>query len=185
MPHRLPPLPAPTTPILLHALSGLGKSTLAARYPQVTHDTDTDLDAMLVDVFPELQGRARRIAWRTLARRQPWHDHTSDDFHRWSAGRRLLIERIVRRLRAPTPCMVLTNLLIVPWPVVRYHGVTLGRYADHWRLIERDADNGQDEAINARLAGFAPLRRLPPGRFLADEPDIMRWLEQASAARDV
>ena len=176
----LPPLPPATGTILVHALSGLGKSTLAERYPSVTHDTDVDLDATLAEVFPALQGRARRIAWRALARQQPWRDHTAPDFTRWARGRRALVARIRQRVEHPGPCMVFTNLLMLPLPIARHHGVELGRYAEHWHCIARDPDNHQDEALNARLEGFAPLRRLPPGRFLADEPEIVRWLDEAS-----
>lgn len=174
-----PPLPPPTAPVLIFALSGLGKSTLCARHPDHTYDTDTALDAALADCFPAHPPSTRRIAWRALARTRPWCTPDHPDFHRWATTRRRLVAEILAVLHDPTPRLVLTNMTLVPWTYARYYGMTLGSYHRHWAGLARMADNEQEEARNAHLEGFAPLVRLPPGRFISDEPDLIAWLEGA------
>ncbi|MCB9542285.1 MAG: hypothetical protein H6703_07555 [Myxococcales bacterium] len=178
------PLPPPVAPALVFALSGLGKSTLCARYPDVCHDTDTTFDAALAACFPALTGRReRRIAWRALARARPWERPETPAFRQWATTRCALVGGIVAALRAPGPRLVLTNMLLVPWPYARYYGVTLGGYGSHWAALSRVADNAQDEAANAHLEGFAPRVRLPPGCFVSDEPELIAWLEGARRFR--
>lgn len=178
---RVDPLPPADRPALVFALSGLGKSTLCARHPAHTHDTDVALDAALARCFPAISAvRARRVAWRALAQRRPWTTPDDPDFARWAETRRAFVDAIVAVLRDPTPRLVLTNMLLVPWPYARYYGVELGRYREHWAGLDRSADNAQDEARNAHLEGFSPLVRLPPGRFLSDDPALCAWLEEAA-----
>jgi GTPase SAR1 family protein len=164
--------------ILIFALSGLGKTTLCQRFPAVTYDTDIAFDAALALAFPDLAPDARYIAWRSLARSEPWRDQASSAFHRWASTRRRFIADILAVLNDSQPRLVLTNLSIVPWQYRAYFGIELGRYEEHWRLLERDADNAQTEASNSRLEGFAPLVRLQPGQYLSGNPVVSRWVDE-------
>jgi len=154
--------------VLIFALSGLGKTTLCKRFPAVTYDTDVAFDTALALAFPDLAPDARYTAWRSLARTAPWQDHASAAFQVWASTRRRFIADILAVLNDSRPRLVLTNLSILPWPYRAYFGIALGRYEEHWRSLDRNADNAQTEASNSHLEGFAPLIRLPPGQFLSD-----------------
>ena len=163
--------------VLVFALSGLGKTTLCRLYPLVTYDTDIAFDAALALAFPALAANDRYAAWRTLARSQPWRDRTGASFRVWADTRRRFTDDILAVLSAPESRLVLTNLDFLPWPYRAYYGIELGRYEEHWRFLDRAADNEQIEASNARLEGFSPLVRVPPGRFLADDSLITGYLD--------
>lgn len=165
-------------PILVYALSGLGKSALCRRFPHRTADTDTNLDAVLAPEFPDLTPPSRRVAWRALARSEPWCRRQSVDFQRWARVRRALIREIVAVLTSSEPRLVLTNMTLVPWPYAAYYGVQLGGYMAHWSQINRDRNNSQEEAWNNRLEGYYPLVRVEPGTFLGEREEIIAWLTQ-------
>lgn len=162
---------------LAYALSGLGKSWLCAQYPDLVCDTDAALDAALATTWRDGTVPERRRRWRALAQTRPWHRPDGDDFACWHRTRRTLFEGISALLEAPGPRLVLTNLLDIPWPYWRYFGVERGRYTSHWATLVRSADNGQSEADNARLEGYAPCVRLPVGTFLAQHTDITAFVE--------
>lgn len=162
--------------VLIFALSGLGKSTLCLRFPDLTYDTDLAFDDALATAFPAMDLQERHRAWRRLARSEPWQDASTADFQTWASTRRRFVADVVAVLESPKPRLVLTNLTLLPWRYHAYYGIELGRLREHWRCLDRTADNDQTEASNNRLEGYSPLVRLPPGRFLADVPDLQRLL---------
>ena len=164
-------------PILIFALSGLGKSTLCARFPALTYDTDVAFDDALSTAFPKLSREDRYKAWRKLAQSEPWRDSDRSAFRLWAETRRRFVADILAVLEAPKPVLVLTNLNFLPWKYRAYYGVELGQYEAHWRGLDRVGDNGQTEASNNRLEGFSPLVRLPAGRFLSDDPLILQIID--------
>lgn len=157
--------------LLIHALSGLGKSTLAEAHPTLVCDADEFLYAAVANAFPALDPRARLRAWRDLCQRRPWVIG-GDELALWASVRRAAYAPVVEVMRAGTYRLVLTSLLDPPWLVSAYYGVSRGSYLAHLRLVGREVDNQQSEAMNDRLDGYAPLFRLAPGKFLADQPEI-------------
>jgi hypothetical protein len=156
---------------LVYAVSGLGKTTLATAHPREVADADQFLYRAVAQAFPELDARARLRAWRELCARQPWVDG-GDALARWAAVRRSFVEPILEIMHRGAYPLVVTSLLDLPWPVRAYYGVERGRYVEHLGLAGRATDNGQNEAMNERLEGYAPLIRLAPGAFLGDQPEI-------------
>lgn len=175
---------APQRPLLLFALSGLGKSALCERFPDVTYDTDTALDSALAALFPDEAPSRRRVSWRALTRSTPWGDHATPAFRHWASARRRMVSEILGQLRRERPVLVLTNMMLVPWPYAAYYGLELGTYEEHWASLARVADNDQVESRNNKLEGFAPLVRMKPGEFLSDRPEIVGWLERAASEAD-
>lgn len=170
-----------TGPVLVFALSGMGKSTLAAAHPDVVLDADHFLYGAVELGFPELEPRARLVAWRKLCRTRPWQEG-GEDLERWARVRRAFREPMMEALRAGPYRLVLTSLLDPPWAVSAFYGVEQGRYLEHMRLAGRETDNRQSEAMNDRLEGYSPLRRLPAGSFLGDQPEIVALLEGGLAS---
>lgn len=163
-------------PVLIHAISGLGKSTLAARHPLRVFDADEFLYAAVQSAFPRLHPRARLRAWRDLCQRRPWITG-GEELQLWAFVRRATHAPIVDLLRAGTTRLVVTSLLDPPWMVSAFYGVEHGSYLAHLRLVGREVDNQQSEAMNDRLDGYAPLVRVTPGTFLADRKEIKALLE--------
>ena len=166
--------------VLVHALSGLGKSTLAAAHPSCVLDADTFLYEAVALGFPDLDPRARLRAWRDLCRRRPWASG-GEDLARWAAVRRALVEPFVAAMAAGPHRLVVTSLFDPPWFVSAHYGVERGRYREHLRLAGREEDNEQSEAMNDRLEGYTPLVRLPPGRFLSEQPEILAVVHGSEA----
>ena len=171
---RTPALTAarPGGPVLVYAVSGLGKSTLAAAHPARVLDADTFLYDAVALGFPDLDPRARLRAWRDLCRRRPWVEG-GEVLARWAAIRLALVEPFVAAMTHGTHPLVVTSLLDPPWLVSAYYGVERGRYLAHLRLAGREADNRQSEAMNDRLEGYAPLVRVPAGSFLGERGEIL------------
>ncbi len=169
----------PGAPVLIYALSGLGKSTLAAAHPQEVRDADDLLYAAVAAGFPELDPRARLRAWRELCHRRPWMEG-GDDLLLWAAVRRAFIEPFVDAMREGAHRLVVTSLIDPPWLVSAYYGVERGGYLAHLRAAGRDADNRQSEAMNDRLEGYSPLVRLAPGAFLEDREEIQAVIGTAN-----
>lgn len=166
-------LPArPGGPVLVYAVSGLGKSTLAEAHPSQVLDADTFLYDAVAGGFPDLDARARLRAWRELCQRRPWLEG-GEALALWASVRRAFVEPFVAAMRGGPHALVVTSLLDPPWLVSAYYGVERGRYMEHLRLAGRAADNRQSEAMNDRLDGFAPLVRVPAGSFLGERPEIL------------
>lgn len=165
--------------ILVFALSGLGKSTLARAHPDRVLDADTFLYAAVAEGFPDLQPRARLRAWRALCATRPW-DEGGAALDLWAATRRAIVEPFVAAMRAGTHPLVLTSLLDPPWAVGAHYAVERGRYVEHLRRAGRAMDNSQSEAMNERMEGYSPLIRLPPGTFLGERPEIQAILRGGS-----
>jgi hypothetical protein len=168
----------PGGPVLLYAVSGLGKSTLAATFPTRVLDADTLLYDAVALGFPDLEPRARLSAWRELCRRGPWVEGGAE-LARWAAVRRAFVEPFVAAMASGSHPLVVTSLLDPPWLVSAYYGVERGRYMDHLRLAGREADNRQSEAMNDRLEGYPPLVRMPAGSFLGDRPEVLAVIRGA------
>jgi hypothetical protein len=168
----------PGGPVLVHAVSGLGKSTLAAAHPSRVLDADTFLYEAVALGFPDLDPRARLRTWRELCRRRPWVEGGAD-LDRWAAVRRAFVEPFVAAMASGTHPLVVTSLLDPPWLVSAYYGVERGRYMEHLRLAGREADNRQSETMNDRLEGYPPLVRLPAGSFLGERPEILAVIRGA------
>ncbi len=167
-------------PRLVHALSGLGKSTLAALHPGRVCDADEFLYAAVAVAFPKLEPRARLRAWRELCQRRPWTSG-GEDLALWASVRRATYAPIVDVMQAGTARLVVTSLLDPPWMVAAFYGVERGGYLAHLRLVGRDVDNQQSEAMNDRLEGYGPLVRVAPGSFLADRDEIKALLGGGAA----
>lgn len=166
-------LPArPGGPVLAQAVSGLGKTTLAAAYPTRVLDADRFLYEAVASGFPHLAPRARLRAWRELCRQRPWDDGGEELAH-WAAVRRRFLEPFVAAMRDGRHALVLTSLLDPPWLVSAYYGIERGRYMEHLRLAGRSTDNHQSEGLNDRLEGYAPLVRLAPGSFIGMRPEVL------------
>ncbi len=161
--------------LLVYAISGLGKSTLAAAFPGQVLDADTFLYGAVQRGFPDLSPRARLPAWRDLCQRRPWVDGGAE-LARWAAIRRAFVEPFVAAMQTGAHPLVVTSLLEPPWHVSRYYGVEKGRYLEHLRAAGRVSDNQQTEAMNNRLDGYSPLVRVPAGSFLGAQPEIRALL---------
>ncbi|MFT5685542.1 MAG: hypothetical protein ACI8RZ_006496 [Myxococcota bacterium] len=169
------PKPArPGGPVLIHAISGLGKSTLTAMHPGV-FDADVLLYAAVAEAFPKLEPRAQLRAWRALCQRMPWIEGGTE-LAQWAVIRRAFIEPLVAVMQSNTHRLVVTSLRDPPWLVSSYYGVEKGRYLEHLRLAGRAVDNRQSEAMNNRLEGYTPLVRLAPGTFLGEQPEVLALL---------
>ncbi len=171
---RTPTLVAarPGGAVLVHAVSGLGKSTLATAHTSRVLDADSFIYEAVALGFPDLDPRARLRAWRELCQRRPWVEG-GEALDRWAAVRRALVEPFVAAMAGGTHPLVVTSLLDPPWLVSAYYGVERGRYLEHLRLAGRVADNRQSEAMNDRLDGYPPLVRVPAGTFLGERPEIL------------
>jgi len=162
----------PGGPVLVHALSGLGKSTLAAAHPGRVLDADRFLYEALEGGFPALGPRQRVRAWRELCRQHPWVEG-GEALARWATIRRGFTGPLVAAMRGSAHALVLTSLRDPPWHVSAYYGVERGRYVDHLAEAGRRRDNHQSEAMNDRLEGYAPLVRLAPGTFLGERDELL------------
>ena len=167
----------PGGPVLVYALSGLGKSTLAAAHPESVLDADVFLYEAVAEAFPELEPRARLRAWRELCQSKPWLDG-GEALDRWASVRRAFSEPLVEAMQRGTHRLVLTSLRHPPWHVSAYYGIERGRYLEHLALAGRAVDNRQSEAMNDRLEGYAPLVRLTPGAFLGERGELLRFIEE-------
>lgn len=165
--------------VLVHALSGLGKSTFAAAWPSRVLDADLFLYDALALGFPDHDPRGRLRAWRELCQRRPWVEG-GEALRRWATIRRGFREPFVAAMRAGSFSLVLTSLLDPPWVVSAWYGIERGRYLEHLRLAGREVDNQQSEAMNDRLEGCSPLVRLPPGTFLAERAEIRGIVEHCA-----
>ena len=161
----------PGGPVLIYAISGLGKSTLAATHPTRVLDADEFLNRAVEAAFPELTSRSRLLAWRELCGRRPWVEG-GPALQTWASVRRAFTEPLVAAMRSGNHAVVVTSLLKPPWVVSAYYGVERGRYMEHLELAGRKVDNKQSEAMNNRLDGYSPLIRLGPGQFLAERREI-------------
>lgn len=159
--------------MLVHAISGLGKSTLAGLNPGLVLDADQFLYSAVAKAFPMLEPRARLRAWRDLCQSRPW---AGDELALWASVRRAIYAPILEVMRSGSARLVLTSLLDPPWMVSAFYGVERGSYLAHLRLVGREVDNQQSEAMNDRLDGYAPLLRVAPGSFLADRDEFVRLL---------
>ena len=167
--------------MLVHAISGLGKSTLAALHPAHVCDADEFLYVAVAAAFPELEPRARLRAWRELCQRRPWAAGGAE-LALWASVRRATYAPIVDVMRTGgTARLVVTSLLDPPWMVSAFYGVERGGYLAHLRLVGREVDNQQSEAMNDRLDGCAPLVRVAPGSFLGDRGEIKALLDGGAA----
>lgn len=172
-------LPADTTtPVLVYAISGMGKSTLAAAHPTAVLDADVFLYAAVAAGFPDLEPRQRLRAWRDLCRSKPWLGG-GEALETWARVRRGFIEPFVAAMREGAHPLVLTSLLDPPWAVTTYYGVERGRYLEHLRLAGRAVDNRQSEGMNNRLEGYSPLVRVPPGTYLGQRAEIASLLRDS------
>ena len=168
--------PDPTTsPVLVYALSGMGKSTLAAAHPSAVLDADGFLYAAVADAFPDLDPRQRLRAWRDLCRSRPWADGGAA-LETWARVRRGFIAPFLAAMREGEYALVLTSLLDPPWAVTTYYGVERGRYLEHLSLAKRAVDNHQSEEMNHRLEGYSPLVRVPPGTYLGQRAELTSLL---------
>ena len=168
----------PGCPVLVYAISGLGKSTLAAQHPDTVLDADELLYAAVADAFPDLDPRARLSAWRDLCRRRPW-EVGGEPLSLWARTRRAWVEPFVATMQGSRYRLVLTSLLDPPWVVAAYYGVERGRYLEHLRRVGRLADNEHSESMNDRLEGYAPLFRVRASAFLACRPELRILAEDA------
>lgn len=174
---------SPEHPLLIYAVSGLGKSTLASTHPASVLDADSFLYAAVAMGFPGLKPRARLIAWRELCGSRPW-EHGGAALRKWASIRRDFVEPFVEAMESGTHPVVVTSLLHPPWFVSAYYGVTRDRYLEHLRLAGRVADNRQSEAMNNRLDGYVPLVRLPPGTFLGQRAEILRLVNPGGSPEE-
>lgn len=175
---RLQPV-EPGSPVLVYAVSGLGKSTLAAASGGRVCDADEFLYDAVAAAFPAAELRASLRLWRELCQRRPWTTGGAE-LDAWASARRAAYAPIATVMRGAACRVVVTSLLDPPWFVSAYYGVERGRYLEHLHLAGREVDNGQSEAMNDRLDGYAPLVRLPPGSFLGDRPEIVEMLAEAA-----
>lgn len=162
----------PRGPVLVYAVSGLGKSTFAAAHPEAVLDADIFLYDAVAEGFPELGPRERLQAWRALCQRRPWTTG-GRDLALWASVRRGYAEPFVAAMSGSDPRVVVTSLLDPPWVVSAYYGVERGHYLEHLRRAGRLADNQQSEAMNDRLEGYGPLVRIPAGSFLGERPELL------------
>lgn len=167
--------------MLVYAVSGLGKSTLAAAHPSRVLDADAFLYEAVGTAFPDLEPRARLRAWRELCGRRPW-TAGGEDLARWADVRRAVVGPLVAVMQGGTHALVVTSLLDPPWLVSAYYGVERGRYLDHLRQVGRAVDNAQSEAMNDRLEGYAPLVRVRTGTFLVERPEIRALTGESQGA---
>ena len=165
----------PDGAVLVYALSGLGKSTLAAQDARVL-DADRFLYSAVAQAFPALDERTALQAWRALCQRKPWTAGGAD-LALWARTRRRIMEPLAEAMLDERWRLVLTSLRHPPWHVSAYYGIERGRYLEHLSVAGRHADNSQSEAMNDRLDGYSPLVRLPPGRFLGDQEALTRVVD--------
>lgn len=161
--------------VLIYALSGLGKSSLAKSYPNDVLDADGFLYAAVAAAFPDLDPRSRLRAWRELCAQRPWVSG-GDALARWATVRRAFTEPFVAAMTDGPYRLVLTSLLDPPWMVSAYYGIERGHYLAHLRAAGREPDNSQSEVMNDRLEGYSPLIRLAPGSFLGDRKELHQLL---------
>jgi len=164
-------------PRVIFGISGIGKTHLATQFPNLVFDMDRALDRATMDSWPALDPYDRRRAWRRFCQSRPW-ETLGEPLERWVTIRLRYIEEVDRILSGSEDLLVLTSELNFPWRSEIHVGVELGRYADHLRMIDKIADNGQDEAMNNRIEGFRPIYRLPPGQHLSNVPAIRAWLDE-------
>lgn len=164
--------------VLIYAVSGLGKSALAAAHPAQVLDADIFLYEAVARGFPDLDPRARLRAWRELCLRRPWVVG-GEDLAQWATVRRAFVEPFVAAMVGGARPLVVTSLLDPPWLVSAYYGVERGRYMEHLRRAGRVSDNRQSEAMNDRLEGYSPLVRVPPGSFLLERAEILALIQGA------
>ncbi len=164
----------------MYAVSGLGKSTLAAASGGRVCDADEFLYDAVTEAFPAAEPRARLRLWRELCQRRPWAE-LGADLDVWASVRRAAHAPIATAMQGAIYRLVVTSLLDPPWFVSAYYGVEHGRYLEHLRLAGRETDNSQSEEMNDRLDGYAPLVRMAPGAFLGDRPEIVELLAYGAA----
>ena len=164
-----------SSPVLIYALSGLGKSTLAATCDGVL-DADRFLYDAVGEVFPGLDERGAVRAWRELCQSKPW-TAGGTGLVLWARTRRRIFEPLADAMSSPRWRLVLTSLRHPPWHVTAYYGIERGRYLEHLRRAGREVDNSQSEAMNDRLEGYSPLVRLAPGSFLGGQEALTTLLD--------
>lgn len=162
----------PEGPVLVYAISGLGKSTLAATHADAVLDADRFLYDAVAHGFPDLDPRARLRAWRELCQRRPWTEGGSA-LEVWARVRSMFVEPFVDAMHRGSHPLVVTSLLDPPWMVSAYYGVDRGHYLEHLRLAGRHVDNEQSEAMNDRLDGYPPLVRVAAGTFLGERAEVL------------
>ena len=156
----------------MYAISGIGKTTLAAIWPNKVIDADQWIYRAVAAAFPAVDPRARLMAWRALCRRT---DLQSDpQAHAlWERTHDAMFDPMREALTSETVRLIVTSTLRPPLSVDAYYGVALDRYLEHLSLADRAADNDQSEARNRELEMFSPLYRLAPGTWLADHATIV------------
>ena len=173
----------PGGPVLIYAVSGLGKTTLRDAYPEAAVDADEFLYAAVARAFPDLEPRARLMEWRVLCRSKPWVTG-GDSLALWAETRKAFVQPFVGVMRGTSARLVVTSLRAPPWVVSAWYGVERGRYMEHLALAGRLADNDQSEAKNDRLDGHSPVVRLAPGEFLGQREELLRLVSSRVHAAD-
>lgn len=164
-------------PLVVFALSGMGKTTLTKNHPNLVYDTDRALDEATSEVWPEMDPYDRRRAWRRFCREKPWQD-PSKGLVTWGRIRKRYIETVQKVLNYDHDVLVLISEFTFPWAPALHVGVKLGQYQEHLNIVGKISDNGQDESMNNRLEGYAPLMRIDPGDHLSDVPVIDHWIKR-------
>ena len=162
-------------PLLVYALSGLGKSTLAQNHPQLVYDYDTHIYDAVQASFPNHEPRSALRKWRSLCRNHPWNEQ-SEAWKQWANTRKAIFYPLANLMMNSKYRLVLTSLLHPPWNIHQYYGIQCGSYMKHLSLSGRQVDNKQNEGMNLRLEGYVPLQRLPAGTYLMDQPEIQKIL---------
>lgn len=163
-------------PILVYALSGLGKSTLAQKHPHLVYDYDLHIYDAVQASFPDHEPRAALRQWRSLCLSHPWNMQ-NQAWIQWANTRKAIFSPLIELMTKSKYRLVLTSLLHPPWNVHRYYGIQCGSYMKHLAHSGRLIDNKQSEEMNLRLEGYFPLTRLPAGTYLADQPEIQKILQ--------
>lgn len=164
-------------PIVVFALSGMGKTTLTKKHPNLVFDTDRALDEATSEAWPGMDPYDRRRAWRRFCREKPWQD-PSKGLMTWGRIRKRYIEKVKKVLNDDHDLLVLISEFTFPWAPALHVGVKLGQYQEHLNIVGKIMDNGQDESMNNRLEGYAPLMRIDPGCHLSDVPVIDHWIKR-------
>ena len=87
-----------TSPILIYALSGLGKSTLVKTYPEKVYDYDPTIYTAVKAGFPNHEPRSALRAWRDLCRSAPWEGN-KENFLQWAKIRQAIFNPLVEHMK--------------------------------------------------------------------------------------
>ena len=167
--------------MLVFALSTMGKTYLAERFPELIYDTDRALDEATDLLFPGLPPLDRRRAWRRFCQTKPW-ENQSHEFKQWVAVRKAYVAAMHEAMSGTRDVLILTSEFSFQWPAELYVGVELGAYERHIKLVGKNPDNGQAEWMNQKIEACQPLIRVPPGSHLSDVQVIKEWLHQRTEA---